>query len=495
MKKMKTLLALLLVLVMVAGCFAGCAPKDEYPVVTWYLMSSANNTRDLEAVSEAANKIFREKLGLEVKFYFLEGTNFAEKMNVMMNSGEELDIMAGGSYAGTAFETAFRTGALLALDDLLEKYGSDIMKKNDERVWESVTRGGKIYAIPSQMPWANGNVLSWRKDLVDKYDIDIDSVKTMEDLEPILAMIKEKEPDVIPFYGINVPDAPVEDFASSAHVGVGSPIVDDLITYNYESGKFESWFQQEEVIEVYEQAHDFYKKGYSPADALARNEAGTEYKSGDYFCFSVTSEFTGGSKSTGIVGYDCYESLLSYEEITTGAMNMVCTYISATSKQPENAMKVINLVWSDPALLNLLAYGIEGTNYTVTGTDHNGNPSVEPKSGDEQRWAVFHNFWGPLWDQWDSPWNSTEALEAMQDANINSPCSKLLGFSFDQEPVKTQMAELLAIQAEVLPVLETGTMEDFDAYVKDVNARLEKAGIKDVIAEAERQYNEWLKVK
>lgn len=495
MKKKISLLALLLVLSMVVGCFAGCAAKDDYPVVTWYLMSSSNNTRDLEAVSAAANEIFREKLGIEVQFYFLEGTNFTEKMNVMMQSGEEMDIMAGGSYAGTAFETAYRTGALLALDDLLEKYGTDIMKKNDSRVWESVTRGGKIYAIPSQMPWASGNVLSWRKDLVDKYDIDIDSIKTMEDLEPILAMIQEKEPDVIPFYGINVPGAPVEDFAASAHVGVGSLIVKELVTYNYETQKFESWFQQKEVIEVYRQAHDFYVEGYSPADALAKNEAGPEYKSGDYFCFSVTSEFTDGSKTTGIVGYDCYESLLSYNEITTGSMNQVCTYISATSKQPENAMKVVNLVWSDPALLNLLAYGIEGTNYTVVGTDHNGNPSVQPKSGDEQRWAVFHNFWGPLFDQWDSPWNSTEALETMQAANISSPTSKLLGFSFDQEPVKTQMAELLAIQAEVLPILKTGTMDDFDAYIKDVNKRLEAAGLAEVLAEAERQYAEWLKIK
>lgn len=519
MKRLKNIIALLLAFVMILGMLAGCAAvqgktdapaaeadkttgseekpsSGEYPVVSWYLMSADANVRDLDAVQAAANEILREKIGIEIQLYFLSGTNFTEKMNVMMNAGDEMDIMAGGAYTGTEFDTAFRTGSLLALDDLLNEYGQDILAKSDARGWESVTRNGKIYAIPSNMPWASGNILSWRKDLVEKYSIDIDSIKTAEDLEPVLAMIKENEPDVIPINNCNTESGNTSYvFANAAVVGKASPVVRDLLVFNYDTQKMESWFDQSEIQDVYRKMADFYQKGYTPSDALARTDNAVEYKSGDYLVFHITAEFTGGSKSTGICGYDCLESLINYSEITTGSMNEVCTYISATSKQPENAMKVINAVWSDPALLNLLAYGIEGANYTVVGTDKNGNPSVEPKSGDEQRWAVFHNFWGPLWDQWDSPWNSTEALEAMKEANVNSPASQIVGFSFDQEPVKTQMAEILAIKAEVLPVLITGVASDVDAYLDEVHERLEAAGMSEVLAEAQRQYEEWLKIK
>lgn len=517
---MKRIVTLILVFVMIIGCFAGCtsgqastAPSPttevgnaanaeeknnsgEYPVVSWYLMSADANVRDLDAVQAAANEILREKIGIEVQLYFLAGTNFTEKMNVMMNAGDEMDIMAGGSYTGTAFNTAYRTGSLLALDDLLEEYGQDILAKSDARGWESVTRNGNIYAIPSNMPWAAGNILSYRKDLVEKYDIDIDAIKTPEDLEPVLAMIKEKEPDVIPMNNCNTEIGNTTDaFAYASVVGTASSVEKELLVFNYDTQKMESWFDQDEVQDVYKKMADFYQKGYTPSDALARTDGAVEYKSGDYFVFNITQEFSGGSKSSGICGFECLESLINYSEITTDSMNQVCTYISATSKQPENAMKVINAVWSDPALLNLLAYGIEGVNYTVVGTDKNGNPSVEPKSGDEQRWAVFHNFWGPLWNQWDSPWNSTEALEEMKKANEDSPASQIVGFSFDQEPVKTQMAEILAIKAEVLPVLRSGVAPDVEAYLAEVHERMEAAGMSEVLAEAQRQYEEWLSIK
>ncbi len=44
---------------------------------------------------------------------------------------------------------------------------------------------------------------------------------------------------------------------------------------------------------------------------------------------------------------------------TTGAM----TAISSTSKHPEKAMELINLVNTDSTLRNLLMFGIEGTHY------------------------------------------------------------------------------------------------------------------------------------
>lgn len=521
MKNTKRILALLLAAVMLICCFAGCSSssestadpgtsdtpsaetsekkndKTDYPVVSWYLMSDDGNVRDLDAVQAAANEILREKIGIEVQLYFLSGSNYTEKMNVMMNAGDEMDILAGGAYTGISFDTAYRTGALLALNDLLDEYGQDILAKSDERGFGSVTRDGKIYAIPSNMPWAAANVLTFRKDLVEKYNIDYESLTSMEALEPVLAMIKENEPDVFPFMNIEASGVPtvVDMFTDDAIVGVASPVEDDLIVFNYESQQMESFFDQKEVQDIYRTIADWYQKGYGPSDALARTESAVEYKSGDYFCLAITNEYSGGSKSTGICGYDCVETLLSYNEITTGSMNLVCTYISATSKQPENAMKVINAVWSDPELLNLLAYGIEGVNYTVVGTDHNGNPSVEPKSGDEQRWAVFHNFWGPLWDQWDSPWNSTESLEAMRDANTSSPASQIVGFSFDQEPVKNEMASIQAIQTEVRAVLRTGTAPDVEAYLAEVHDRMEAAGMSTVLAEAQRQYEAWLEAK
>ncbi|WKL01092.1 hypothetical protein Q0F98_30500 [Paenibacillus amylolyticus] len=42
-----------------------------------------------------------------------------------------------------------------------------------------------------------------RKDLADKYKLDLTAVKTWADLEPLLKTIKENEPAITPFYMSN----------------------------------------------------------------------------------------------------------------------------------------------------------------------------------------------------------------------------------------------------------------------------------------------------
>jgi putative aldouronate transport system substrate-binding protein len=116
---------------------------------------------------------------------------------------------------------------------------------------------------------------------------------------------------------------------------------------------------------------------------------------------------------------------------------------------------------------------------------------VEAKSGDEQTWAIWHNWLGPLWDQWSSNWNTTEALELMQENNKNAPTSKILGFIFDPEPVKQDVAQVNAIISEAMPILYTGSAPDLDAYLAETRAKLENAGGDAIKAESVRQIEAW----
>ena len=49
-----------------------------------------------------------------------------------------------------------------------------------------------------------------RKDIVEKYNIPVETIKTMDDLEPYLKTIKENEPDITPNFvagGLNSGDS------------------------------------------------------------------------------------------------------------------------------------------------------------------------------------------------------------------------------------------------------------------------------------------------
>ena len=69
------------------------------------------------------------------------------------------------------------------------------------------------------------------------------------------------------------------------------------------------------------------------------------------------------------------------------------------------------------------------------------------------------------------------------------------GFTFDSKGFETQVASVAAVMSASKIVLETGSSPDVDAYLKEVNQRLTKAGIDILLEEVNRQYEEWLKTK
>jgi putative aldouronate transport system substrate-binding protein len=122
------------------------------------------------------------------------------------------------------------------------------------------------------------------------------------------------------------------------------------------------------------------------------------------------------------------------------------------------------------------------------GTD---NPKVQAKTGAEQTWAIWHNWLGPLWEQWDSNWNSTNSLETMRKNNEIAKSSTILGFTVDSEPVKAEIAQLSAVFAELTPIFYTGSMPDYDKYVAEAKLKLKNAGLDKVVAEFQKQIDDW----
>ena len=57
---------------------------------------------------------------------------------------------------------------------------------------------GVNYGVPTDKEFAVNGGFVWNKDLADKYNLDMSSVESVEDLEPMLKVIKENEPNVIP---------------------------------------------------------------------------------------------------------------------------------------------------------------------------------------------------------------------------------------------------------------------------------------------------------
>ncbi|MDR1061605.1 MAG: hypothetical protein LBL83_10465, partial [Clostridiales bacterium] len=380
----------------------------EFCTVSYYLRRPIDNMSSQQLVEDEANKIFREKLNAELKLFPIDNAGYNDKMHLMAAAGEVYDMTFTTVYTNP-IGTNVANGAFLPLNDLLESYGQTILQKNDPRVWAAVTYGGNIMSVPGQSPYSQPSAICFKGDLVDKYGLDYRSISSLAGLEPYLKTLKESEPDITPLFsqfGKSV--ATLEPDAIDITVGIYYDEGADEVRYAIDS---------EFNLNIYKTLADYYQKGYIASDALVRTEFMQEIKSGKYGVFCDTGGYTeDGSKSSGMFGFKCYESLYMYPIIGTSSMLGCTIAISSTSAHPERAMMMLDLIWSDRYLSNTLAYGVEGVNYTVVSGDIH-DPSVdtvvEAKSGDEQTWAIWHNWLGPLWDQWSSNWNTTEALELM----------------------------------------------------------------------------------
>jgi len=83
-----------------------------------------------------------------------------------------------------------------------------------------------------------------------------------------------------------------------------------------------------------------------------------------------------------------------------------------------------------------------------------------------------------------------DAIQILQRKTIHSPA---LGFTFNSEPVKSQVTVLKNVSAEFAPGLDTGAVDPSKA--DDYFAKLKKNGLDAVIAEKQKQLDKFLSSK
>lgn len=157
--------------------------------------------------------------------------------------------------------------------------------------------------------------------------------------------------------------------------------------------------------------------------------------------------------------------------------------VSSSSKNPEAAIRMIEVMNTDKEIFNMLNYGIEGVNYTKK------DDFVKeiPKSGYffNSGWALGNQFNAFLVEgQQKGVWDETMKI------NNNAEISPISGFSFNEGPVATEMAQMSSVTSEYKFM---GLHNDFAARFEAFRTKMKQAGVEKYQAEVQRQLDEWLK--
>ncbi len=455
--------------------------------LTYYY--SGTPQKDVGLIEEAMNKILKAKINATIKLNTIDWGSFEQKMNVMSSAGDAYDLVFTAPWMNNYFLNTSK-GAFLPLDELLDKYAPTLKATVPQAVWDATRINGKIYGAVNWQIVAMPYGIDVRKDLADKYKLDLNAVKKYEDLEPFFDQVLTNEKGVWPATGVVFTDQPLyygmDQIGEAASPGWYK--IDDASAKAFNQYASPE-FKQAVEMAIRWKAEGYIRKDAPPADPTADFKAG---KYGTMIGWPVKpgGEFEEKQKNT----FDGYPKALSPALITTDRAIATMTAISSTSKNPERAMMFLELINSDKELYNLLCNGIEETHYVfvdkekgVIGIPEGADPANRGYAPGTD-W-MFGNQFNGYYTSPDAAGNWEKTIEL----NKNAEVSPLLGFNFNPDPIKTELAQTGAIVKQYYQALMMGITDisKLDEFLK----KLDEAGAEKIIVEKQKQIDEWLKTK
>ncbi|GIP52721.1 MULTISPECIES: ABC transporter substrate-binding protein [Paenibacillus] len=453
----------------------GNSGKSEKPVeLIWYTIGAPQ--KDLKRVVDEVNKYTLEKINATIDMKMIDFGDYTQKMQVMAASGEPMDIMFTSSWAFDYVQNA-RKGAFMELDDLLSKYGKGITDTLDPAFLEGSKVDGHNYAIPANKELPAQEVWRFNKELLDKYNLDISKATTMESLEPMLKTIKENEPGITP-YAMLKDFMPVMPFD---YVIEKMPMAVYMDTKDY---KVVNILETPEAKSTLETVRKFYQAGYVSPEVATTTSVDDLYKSGKWFMDRAATQPLADNLWSASYGYPVVSTPASQPYIYNWSVMGSMQAISANSEHPEKAMEFLNLLNTDSYLRNLIDSGIEGVHYEKV-NDNTVKNLADAKNYDMPTFSLG-NVMITYLNEGD-PENKWDEFKKFNASGINAP---LLGFNFDTSAVTNEIAAVQNVKEEFWSSLMTGTV-DPNEYLAKANEKFKAAGLDKIIAEAQKQIDEW----
>ncbi|TVY08334.1 ABC transporter substrate-binding protein [Paenibacillus cremeus] len=474
-----------------SGKTQGVEAKAELPpyelTVAFFTVSSQN--KGIPAVEEQLNKLTKAKINTTVKLVPISYGSYDQQMNLMMAGNEKLDLFVTEA---KNYGTQVGQGRLLPLDDLIDKQAPNIKKAVDPMYLEAARVNGKIYGITSIRDLAANRGLVMRKDLVDKYKIDLTKIKTYNDLDLVFQTIKDNEPGMTPLVGYTPKNPPAASFVYKDFDNLDNNM--GVINLKDDNLKVVNLYETKEYAGYLDTVRRWYNAGFMAKDvATTKDNANDLVKANRAFSFFTSMKPGYESQASRSIGKEMVSVEIAPATTLTNNITKFMWSIAKNSKDPSRAMMFLDLLYSDKEIINLLDWGIEGKDYVKAGDNMIDYPSgvnaTSVEYGLNLNWLFGNSFISYVFKP-----DPADLWDRMGKFNKEAAKSKALGFTFDVTPVKTEVATVTNVINQYQIGLETGTL-DPQKELPDYIKKLKDAGMDKVIAEKQKQLDEWKKTR
>ena len=457
--------------------------EEPYEVSIQFVGLFEQNT-NIANVEAALNAITLEKINCTVDIVPVFIGDLPTTISLGVAGDEKLDIVTVGlTYA---MSTAVADETLLPLDELLAERGQGALAAT-AHVAEAQKINGVTYGLTGYTYAAQSGGFVYNKTMADQYGIEMFDGMTIEDMTKVAETLKQNGVYLTTMG--NSSELNYKFFYGGDHFGSNAPygsIMDPTST------EIINVFASESFLEYCKTVKSWYDNGYLPADQLTDTTRVQEYFQAQAIFGTPTaytanqlsswtsSEFEVGIVSTSTVG------------ISTASVQEFMLAIAANCERPDKAMDLLNLIYTDAEVANLLQYGVEGTDYVAVEGTENVITREGTSNADGNGYSASFVHFGKSSDlkvlapMTDDYYTDAEALEA---AAVKSAC---FGYSFDPSDYSAEAGAISSILEEKLPMLNAGMVGNVEQAVSELVAALENAGINDVIAANQAQLNAYL---
>jgi putative aldouronate transport system substrate-binding protein len=468
------------------GVKAGSKGGEKPYELTVAFQTYGSTPSDMQLVENAINKIALKKINVKVKFVPISMGAWIQQMQLMLASNEKLDLTYVTQETMTS---AISKQQLLPMDNLLHKYGKDIAKALGPYLKACSIRG-KIYMVTSIRDLATSYGIAIKKEVVDKYKIDITKIKTYDDVEAFLKTVKTHEPNTTPLVPCNTLNSVVTEIVT--YDSLNNNMTGVLLNRGLDNLKVVNWFETKEYAKQLKMVRRWYTSGYILKDAATNKESAQNLvKAGLGVAFLCHNKPGFDQQQTNLCGTPMVSATILPALATTSYIQLFGWSIPRNAQKPEKSMQFLNLMYSDKDIVNLLDWGIEGKHYVKVKDNIIGYPpGVDAKTtgyGLNRGWMFGNQFLSHVWQG-----NPPDLWKQLDRFNKTAIKSKALGFAYDPTAVKTEIAAITNVCNQYQPGLETGTLDPQERLPEFIS-KLKAAGIDKIIADKQRQLDEWAK--
>ncbi|MBQ0000827.1 MAG: ABC transporter substrate-binding protein [Clostridiales bacterium] len=481
----KQILATAMAAALAATSFAGVATAEEAPVTIKVTRATFNlatpDSEQVQKVQDAINEYISDKINVQIELTDIGSGEYTEKANLSL-ANNEINLLWTASWESTiGTNDLVPNNAVYDITDLLP--GTPLYASMDEGQWEATKYNGKNYFIPVYKDNVEGYDFMFRKALVDEFGWDLESVKGLADLEPMLAdaydaglkypLLTQKTAMFYRWY-INDFDFITAD-ATANWIAVDratNEVVDVVTTPQYK--------------EFATLMADWAEKGYVSEDDVTKTTTDTTTQTQDW---GVTwwTDIPVNAEANSRYGQEVVmvPATDRWAHSTSALGSCYCVTATSTPEEAQACIDFMGLLYTDSKLADLYTFGIEGEDYTY---DAAGQVTQTSEKYNHSMWeSASATIVTPLDNE---PADKASLYEAF-NGGANTSCAA--GFRLDKTPVADKFAACQNVFEEYGFALENGgfAVADIDATIEAYQAALDEAGYQDVLAEISAQYEAW----